>query len=131
MRHCLPIVLITSVASIFTSSLFAETKIDGKVDKRLAQDRPFARDYDSAPRLGGRLAQLSQERKESIPSAEYLIFQRAHKRAEERAALLEARRWSGYTPNRPTIPYTQYATDLNPGLYKPWVSVYFGGRAGW
>ena len=41
-----------------------------------------------------------------------------------RAAILEARHWAGYSPTRPTIPYTYYGTNLNPGLYKPWVAAY-------
>lgn len=120
------IVLITSVASIATSFVFAQDK---SVEERLAQDRTFARDKGPGPQLGGRLSRFRDESAHAVPSAEYLIYQRAHKRAEDRAAILEAQRWAGYAPTRPTVPYVYYATDLNPGLYKPWVSAYFVDRS--
>jgi hypothetical protein len=125
MPRWLPIVLITSVASIATTSLFAQDK---SIQERLAQDRKLSRDNGPGPQLGGRLARFRDESTPTTPSAEYLIYKRARKRAEERAAILEAQHWAGYSPTRPTIPYTHYATDLNPGLYKPWVSAYFPNR---
>ena len=128
MPRWLPIVLITSVASIATTSLFAQDK---SIQERLAQDRMFSRDKGPGPQFGGRLARFRDENSQTVPSAEYLIYQRAHKRALDRAAILEAQRWAGYSPTRPTIPYTYYGTNLNPGLYKPWVLAYFPSRGNW
>ncbi|HTI49697.1 MAG TPA: hypothetical protein VL475_02055 [Planctomycetaceae bacterium] len=111
MPHRLFIVLIASLASVATSSLAAEDKSPG-------------------PQLGGRLARIREESRE-IPSAEVLIFKRAHRRAEQRAARLEMYHWMGYSPNRPMVPYTTYANDLNAGLYKPWVTGFYSQNHGW
>lgn len=127
MPRWLSIVLITSVASIVTTTVFAEEK---SLQEWIAQDKAYSRDKGPGPQLGGRLARLREESAPAIPSAEYLIYQRARKRAESRAELLEAQQWAGYYPTRPTIPYTYYGSDLNPGLYKPWVTPYLY-RRGW
>lgn len=128
MPRWLPIVLITSVASIATSTVFAGEK---SVQEQLAQDKAFSRDKGPGPQLGGRLLRLREEESRSIPSAEYLIYQRARKRAAVRSEILEERHWSGYYPTRPTIPYTYFGTYQNPGLYKPWVVPYLRDRGTW
>jgi hypothetical protein len=122
MPRWLPIVLITSVASIATSSLFAQEK---SIQEQIAQDKTFSRAKGPGPQLGGRLSRFREENPRAIPPAEYLIYVRAHKQAEHRAAILESQRWAGYYPTRPTIPYDYYGMDANPCLYKPWVAAYF------
>jgi hypothetical protein len=105
MSRRLFIVLITSLASLATSGVLAQDKTRN-------------------PQMGGRLSRFQDESR-AIPSAESLIYKRAHERAEQRAARLEAYRWMGYAPTRPTIPYTRYANDLNPPLYQPWIVGYY------
>lgn len=83
-----------------------------------AQDRP-------GPRYEGRLSRFREE-KSRAASAEFLIYQRAQVRAQQRAARLEAYRWMGIAPTRPSIPYSVYAVNLNPGLYTAW-----GGWSAW
>jgi hypothetical protein len=95
-----------------------------------AQDRPKGTN-NAGPTLGGRLSRFHEEKSRGIPPADYLIFERARKHARQRADRLEANRWLGISPNRPMIGPTAFAVDMNPGLYKPWVSAYSGYHTGW
>jgi len=116
MHRWLWVVLISSLVSVSASSVRAQ-------DKSISNS--------AGPQLGGRLSRFREERAPEIPSASFLIYQRAQRQAEQRAARLEANKWAGYAPTRPTIGYAAYATDVNPGIYKPWVAAYNGYHFGW
>jgi hypothetical protein len=105
MPRRLLIVLISSLASLAARGVIAEET--------------------TGPQIGGRLSRFRSESTPDIPPARLLIYQRARRLADARIARLESYEAMGYMPTRPTIPYTTYASDLNPGLYyKPWVSFY-------
>jgi hypothetical protein len=108
MVHRLYIVLIATLASVTTSTLVAQEKSPG-------------------PQLGGRLARMREETPE-IPSAQVLIFRRAQRRAEARAARLEMYHWMARSPYRPV---STSANDLNAGIYKPWVTGFYRQNRGW
>lgn len=118
MQRWLWVVLITSLVSVSATTV-------------RAQDKSLGKTTSTGPQLGGRLSRFREERPAEIPSASYLIYQRAQRQAEQRAARIEANKWAGYAPTRPSIGYAAYAVDLNPGLYKPWVSAYNGYHFGW
>jgi hypothetical protein len=100
MRRRLFVLLISSVASVTASSLSAE-------------------DRGTELQLGGRLSRLREEKSRSVPPAELLIYQRAQRRARQRAELLEAYEWAGYSPARPTVlSFSAYGVDPNP---RPWL----------
>jgi hypothetical protein len=105
------IVLIATLASVATSTLVAQEK-------------------GSGPQLGGRLSRLREESR-GIPSAEVLIFRRAQRRAEARAARLEMFDSMGYSPTRPVAAYARNANDLNAGIYKPWVIGFYRANPRW
>jgi hypothetical protein len=115
MQRWLWVVLISSLVSVSATSVRAQDKSLGK----------------NGPQLGGRLSRFREERAPEIPSASFLIYQRAQRHAEQRAARIEANKWAGYIPTRPSISNAVYATDVNPGIYKPWVAAYNGYHFGW
>ncbi|MSR59013.1 MAG: hypothetical protein EXS05_15435 [Planctomycetaceae bacterium] len=82
--------------------------------------RPLAAKDETGPNLGGRLARLREEQTRKSPTAQQLIYERARRRARERALRLESYRRMGYSPNRPMVPYTKYGVDLNQGLHNSW-----------
>lgn len=105
------IVLIATLASVTTSTLVAQEKSSG-------------------PQLGGRLARLREESRE-IPSAQVLIFRRAQRRAEARAARLEMSHWLAHSPYRSVAPYSSQRSDLNAGIYKPWITGFYRQNRRW
>ena len=48
-----------------------------------------------------------------------LVYQRAHQRAIQREARLDARKWTGYSPLRPTIVDGHHSQDLNGYIWAP------------
>jgi hypothetical protein len=116
MQRWLWVVLISSLVSVSANSV-------------RAQDKSLSR--STGPQLGGRLSRFREERAPEIPSASYLIFQRAQRNAEQRSARIAANKLAGYVPTRPSIGYAAYAADVNPGVYKPWVAAYNGYHFGW
>jgi hypothetical protein len=56
--------------------------------------------------------------------AEQMIYQRAVRRAVQREARLNAQKWAGYSPLRPTISDGHYSADLNRFVWVPYQGFY-------
>lgn len=108
------IVLITSLASFGANRLSAA-------------DRPLPK-----PKPQTRTSEYRSEQPPEIPSARVLIFERARRRAEVRAARLEALEYAGISPSRPVVSFSPFTIDphMNPGLYNPWIA-YYKTRGAW
>lgn len=91
-----------------------------------AAQAPFAQNDEpnSSLRYDGRFEADRAER-QRLAKARRLIYQRAVEKARQRAARIEARKWAGVSPARPTIQAGVFGTRLNPDPWAHWTGFHF------
>lgn len=67
----------------------------------------------------GTSAELRGERSR-VAAADYLIYQRAAFRAQQRAERIEARKWMGMSAQRPRVGSDSFYNELNSGYLFGW-----------